>query len=80
MNGHNIVKYTDKTVSECKDLCSLRSDCLAFEYGVPYGGGGSYRQNDCQLQSSADKAGCAGSYHNLDLYVKKGKCYLSASV
>ena len=71
--GHNIVKYADKSIAECKSLCSARIDCLAFEYGVQYGGAGSYKPKDCQLQSSADKSNCDGSFHNLDLYVKSGR-------
>ena len=77
MNGHNIVKYTGKTVSSCKALCSARPDCLAFEYGLSYGGSGSVLPKDCRLQSSANKTGCDGSHHNLDLYIKKGKyCFI----
>lgn len=71
VNGHNIVKYTDKTVLECQVLCTENEDCMAFEYGVAYGGrGGEYQPRDCQLQDSADRIACDGSYHNLDLYVK----------
>ena len=71
VNGHNIVKYTDKTVLECQALCTENDDCMAFEYGVAYGGrGGEYQPRDCQLQDSADRIACDGSYHNLDLYVK----------
>ena len=74
VTGHNIVKYADRSISECKKLCSERSDCLAFEYGVQYGGsGGLYRPKDCNLQSGADRRGCNGQHHNLDLYVKRGK-------
>ena len=60
------------SVDDCKTKCNERDDCLAFEYGVPYGGRGRYNPKDCQLQSSKDKTGCDGRYHNLDLYVKKG--------
>ena len=67
---HNIRKYTDKTISQCKTLCSMNEKCLSFEYGVAYGGGGGFRPKDCQLQDSADRDGCDGSYHNLDLYVR----------
>ena len=67
---HNIIKYTDKSVDECKELCSQHCKCLAFEYGVAYGGGGVYKPKDCQLQDSSAKEGCDGTYHNLDLYVK----------
>ena len=74
VSEHNIVKYEDKSISECMSLCSARLDCLAFEYGVNHGGSGSiYKQKDCQLQSSADKSGCDGVYNNLDLYVKLGR-------
>ena len=74
VNGHNIDIYADKSIAECKALCSARLDCLAFEYGVPYGGllTGIYNPKDCQLQDSADKSGCDGMSLNLDLYVKLG--------
>ena len=66
-----MIKYTDKDVDECKELCSQHVNCLAFEYGVAYGGGGVlYKPRDCQLQDSSAKDGCDGAYHNLDLYVK----------
>ena len=70
VNGNNIVKYTGKSVSSCKDLCSARPDCFAFEYGVSYDGSGPYEPKDCQLKSSSDKTGCDGSYYNLDLYIR----------
>ena len=70
VHGNNIVKYTGKSVSSCKDLCSARPDCLAFEYGVSYGGIGSYQPKDCQLQSSRDTTECDGSHFNLDVYIR----------
>lgn len=73
VNGHNLVKYTGKSVNECAELCDARSDCKAFEYGMNYGGNGSYRAKDCQLQSSSNSGNCNGGYHNLDLYTKKGR-------
>ena len=72
MIGYNIVLYKSLSVEECKVKCNERADCLAFEYGVPYGGNGNYNPKDCNLQSGTNKAGCNGAYHNLDLYVKKG--------
>ena len=72
VNGHNIVLYPNLSVEECKIKCNVRSDCLAFEYGVSYGGNGGYNPKDCNLQSGANPSGCSGSYYNLDLYVKKG--------
>jgi len=71
VNGHNIIKYTDKSVEECKKLCDdYGPGCKAFEYGMNYGGGGGYLARDCQLQNSANSAGCNGAHHNLDLYTK----------
>ena len=70
VGGHNIVKFTGKTVEQCKEICSAMSNCDAFEFGVAYGGAGGYQAGDCQPQSSANRDGCDGSYHNLDLYVK----------
>merc|ERR1711871_366165 len=71
VGGHNIIKYSDKTVDECKAICDGMSDCVAFEYGVAYGGSGGYKAKDCQPQSSADYSNCDGAHHNLDLYIKK---------
>ena len=73
MNYHNIKTYPGKSVDECKVLCSANDKCLAFEYGVAYGGPGVYKPKDCQLQSSSNSDDCDGGYHNLDLYVKHGK-------
>ena len=73
MNYDNIKKYPGKSVDECKVLCSANDKCLAFEYGVAYGGPGGYNPKDCQLQSSSNSADCDGGNWNLDLYVKTGK-------
>ena len=70
VGGHNIVKFTGKTVEQCKEICSTMSNCDAFEFGVAYGGAGGYQAGDCQPQSSANRGSCSGSYYNLDLYVK----------
>ena len=69
VGGHNIVKFTGKTVEQCKEICSAMSNCVAFEFGVAYGGGGGYQPGDCQPQSSASR-NCNGYWYNLDLYVK----------
>jgi len=69
----NIIKFAGKTVDQCKEICSAMANCVAFEFGVAYGGGGLYQAGDCQPQSStyhASQSDCDGSYHNLDLYVK----------
>jgi len=74
VSWHNIIKYHDKSVEECKKLCLQRPNCVSFEYGVDHGGKGTHHKlRDCQLQHSANYAGCNGKYHNLDLYIKK-KC------
>ena len=52
VNGHNLIKYTNKNVAECKKLCSQTTKCVAFEYGVAYGGSGTYKSRDCQLSDS----------------------------
>ena len=70
MHGSNIIKYSGKTVEECREICSAMSDCVAFEFGVAYSESGDYQAGDCNPQSSADRANCDGSEHNLDLYVK----------
>ena len=74
VKGHNLIKYSGKTVPECKQLCNQRADCLAFEFGVDHGGSSTtYKPGDCQLQSSADASDCDGKVTNLDLYVKGKK-------
>ena len=73
VNGHNLVLYKDTSVEECKKKCNMKQDCLAFEYGVNYGGSGNYKPHDCNLQSSGSYANCNGAHHNLDLYVKISK-------
>ena len=42
-------------------------------HGVAYGGGGSYKAMDCQLQDSRliESQNCDGAHHNLDLYVSR---------
>ena len=77
VDNHNLIKYTNKNVDECKELCSQNNKCVAFEYGVAYREGGTYKSRDCTLSDSVEKDGCPGFYHNLDLYVKGNdyKCY-----
>ena len=70
VNHHNIELHAGKTVAECAAICDANALCLAFEYGVDYGGDGEYEAGDCQEQSSAVLNGCDGAHHNLDLYVK----------
>ena len=73
VNGHNIIKYKNTDIQECKALCSRNSMCLAFEYGVAYRpvkvGDGAYEPRDCVLNSGR-QIDCDGAHHNLDLYVK----------
>ena len=80
VSSHNIVLYPNLSLEGCKITCNERSDCLAFEYGVSYGGTGKYKPKDCHLQSANNKAGCDGAHHNLDLYVKKGMIFECISV
>ena len=75
-----MIKYPNKNLDECKELCSQNKNCVAFEYGVAYGGGGTYKSRDCQLSDSAEKQGCDGSDHNTDLYVRGTKNVLEVCV
>ena len=71
VNGHNLEKYSEKGIKECKSLCVERDGCVGFEYGVEYGGSSStYKARDCQLSSSINSDGCDGADLNLDLYIK----------
>jgi len=51
VSGANLQKHANKTIKQCAEICNADDDCDAFEYGVPYGGGGSYKAFDCQPQS-----------------------------
>jgi hypothetical protein len=62
------VVYECKSVDECKLLCLDDPTCMGIEYGVAYGGAGTYGPGDCQLSSSATTEGCEGATHNLDFY------------
>ena len=87
VNGSTIVKYTNKSVDECKKLCwDYVSDvggefvwCRAFEYGIMQKGGAGYKQRDCILKASLKKEDCDGAYYNLDLYVL-GKFIYSSGI
>ena len=52
VDGQNIEALRGKTVAECASICDANALCLAFEYGIDYGGGGEYEARDCQEQSS----------------------------
>lgn len=80
VNYHNIIKYPNKSVEECKVLCDANTACLAFEYGVNHGASGGYKPRDCQLQDSANAAACDGARYNLDLYVKAAQSHTVASI
>ena len=74
--GKNIAPFENKSVLECKLLCSADKNCLAIEYATTRDAGSStkYQSGTCILQSSnayedwSEKNG----YKNLDVYVKTG--------
>jgi len=70
INGHNIAKFKNKSLQECKAICDGLEACKAFEYGVDYGKR-QYEAGDCNPQDTAEgvSAGC-GNHNNLDTYVK----------
>eukprot|EP00930_Biecheleria_cincta_P086582 TRINITY_DN7584_c0_g1_i1.p2 TRINITY_DN7584_c0_g1~~TRINITY_DN7584_c0_g1_i1.p2 ORF type:complete len:382 (-),score=78.06 TRINITY_DN7584_c0_g1_i1:290-1435(-) len=69
--GFNIEKHERRTRKQCQALCDKDATCVAFEYGMNYGGSsGNYKPGDCQLSSHSDYYGCDGANFNLDLYVK----------
>lgn len=73
--GNNVVRLADKTVDQCKQLCNeAGAGCVAFEYGVAYGGAGmSTKVNtDC---SDAD-----GTCHREGKPYQPGDCVLQRSV
>ena len=76
MLGSNIVKYDDKSLDECKKLCTAVPNCLAFEFYEYHGGTSTIsKPKDCWLQSRADSRRCNGRRFNFDLYVKGGCTY-----
>ena len=77
MSGHNIRLLHDMSIEECKAKCNGEASCLAFEYGVGYGGSSTaFKPKDCHLQSGNDPKGCDAVHYNLDLYVKKGDQFI----
>jgi len=71
--GGNIIMHPGKSVESCAALCDAHADCVAFEFGVDYGGDGKYVPGDCQLQSYSGYENCDGTHYNLDLYVKSAQ-------
>ena len=73
VDGSNIELRSSQTVEQCAEWCDQRSDCKAFEYGVPHGGTGTtYKPGDCQLQNAVPNGQCDGAHFNLDVYTKTG--------
>ena len=72
VNHHNLIRYQNTSIEDCKIKCNERKDCLSFEYGVQYSSKGAYKAKDCQLGDSTNSQGCNGIQHNLDLYFKIG--------
>jgi len=71
VHSSNLDLHKGKTVAECAAICDANPLCLAFEYGVEYGGKYHYLQaGDCQEQSSTRVTGCDGTAYNTDVYVK----------
>merc|ERR1712217_723665 len=67
--GHNIRVYKHKTITQCSTMCNQQPACVAFEFGIDYGG--SFQSpNDCNLNNGVDSTGCDNLANNFDLYVK----------
>ena len=80
VKGHNLKLFHDMGVEECKTECNKEASCLAFEYGVPHGGSGTFfKTKDCYLQNGVDPKDCDAVHFNLDLYVKKGVQFILLS-
>ena len=71
VNGNHIAKRTGQSVEHCAQWCNSLSTCKAFDFGVAYGGAGSYNPGDCQPQSALPDGTCDGAHFNLDLYIKR---------
>ena len=71
VNGHNLRHAGHKSLADCRAECNNEGFCVAFEYGVAYGGSGARKPGDCILQDHTDNYDCDGSHHNTDLYLKR---------
>ena len=81
VNKRPFFTYSNKSIAECKSLCSARVDCLAFEYGVQSGGIESIpKPKDCRLLNDGEKSGCNGNSWKTDLYVKLGGRFWSGNL
>jgi len=79
VSGHNIgSKLSGTTAAECASFCNAESRCVAFEFGVNYGGS-PYEAGDCLLNDASDPSGCRGESVNLDLYVSSVSAYRHTS-
>jgi len=73
VHAHSISTHRGKSVLECMRVCDTMSSCVAFEYGVDYGGGaaGHLVVKECRLKTSTARSDCDGAKHDTDLYIKK---------
>jgi hypothetical protein len=81
VDGENIEKLHDVTLEECEIKCSANEKCLGVEYFTPSGAkktNSGYKENDCNLSSSINTAGCNYKYHQLNLWTKSNVCKANA--
>ena len=59
------------SLDQCKAHCDDLPGCVAFEFGVNYGGAQTaYQEGDCQPQSASSPVNYLSDEWNLDLYIK----------
>lgn len=64
--------FTNKSISECAELCDQRNGCVAFQIYKDHGGSRDTSSGDCQLSfDSIETTGCDGTDWNFDLYIKE---------
>jgi len=65
VSGNNIALYTNKSVTECADLCDTIDNCFGFNYR---GSSTIYKPRNCQPKSNSNIDGCNAVLYNLDFY------------
>lgn len=72
VKGSILEGFVGKTVEECAALCEQAHQCVAFEYGVWYGGTNTdFPPRHCGLRDRVEREKCDGALQNVDLYIRQ---------
>ena len=69
-------KLKNITLKDCQQKCSNTKGCKGIEYfraSDPEADSGGYEENDCNLSSSLDPAGCTAERWQMWLWIKGAK-------